>query len=273
MGKNKQSLSLGDCKCSKVYVFGTGEPVRAIVACLHGNERCGLVVPPLLKILRFKGTVKFVIGNPRALEQNIRFVDQDLNSSFPGSKQGDYEMRRAEEILKFLKGCEGVLDLHSTSRSPEPFGVSIGRPSSVKLARHLRLQRLVVMSSGLKQGHSLLDHLPKSVFSLSVECGTHDSPLTENAVRGIVARFLRAGGAQQPQNALEIYKVTQILKLPKGASPNLAIKDFKCVNADESLATRNNKAVLHADTSFYPVLFGEEAYAVKGVLGLAAELM
>lgn len=182
-------------------------------------------------------------------------------------------MRRAEEILKFLKGCEGVLDLHSTSRSPEPFGVSIGRPSSVKLARHLRLQRLVVMSSGLKQGHSLLDHLPKSVSSLSVECGTHDSPLTENAVRGIVARFLRAGGAQQPQNALEIYKVTQILKLPKGVSPNLAIKDFKCVNADESLATRNNKAVLHADTSFYPVLFGEEAYAVKGVLGLAAELM
>lgn len=255
---------------SQPYIFGTGKPVRGIVACLHGNEPCGLVVPRLLKSLKFKGTVKFVIGNPQALEQNVRFVDQDLNSSFPGSEQGNYEESRASEILRFLKDCGEVLDLHSTSRSPEPFGVSVGMPSSAELARRLGLQRLVVMPSGLKQGHSLLDHLPESVSSLSVECGTHDSPAAEEEVKRIVRSFLRLGGEQQSQKGLEIYKVTEILKLPEGAAPNPAIKDFKCVNAGEPLATKNNKAVLHAETPLYPVLFGEDAYVTKGVLSLAA---
>ncbi len=266
MSRTNRVLSSGD-----FYTFGTGKPVRGIVACLHGNEPCGLVVPQLLKNLKIKGTVKFVIGNPLALEQNIRFVNQDLNSSFPGSKQGKYEERRAKEILQFLEGCDEVLDLHSTSRSPEPFGVSVGRASSVKLAQRLGLQRLVVMPSGLKRGHSLLDHLPESVSSLSVECGTHDSPTVVGVARAVVSRFIQVGGKQQSQGLLEIYRVKEILKLPKGTVPNPEIVDFECVKIGKPLATRGNMTVLHAESPFYPVLFGEEAYVQQGVLGLAAK--
>ena len=99
------------------FSFGSGKPIRGIVACLHGNEPCGLVVLPLLRSGEFKGTVKFVIGNPQALEQKKRFIEQDLNSSFPGSEYGVYEAMRAQEILDFLSDCDKVLDLHSTSRS------------------------------------------------------------------------------------------------------------------------------------------------------------
>lgn len=251
------------------YTFGTGEPTRGIVVCLHGNEPCGLAVLPLLRELRFTGTVKFVIGNPRALKQKKRYIEQDLNSSFPGSERGAYEARRAKEILAILSDCDEVLDLHSTSRSEKPFGISIGRESSFVLAEQLGLRRLVVMPKKLKKGRSLLDHLPETTLALSVECGTHDSQSAGETVRALTKRFL-ADEMPKQQGNMKRYQVTAILRFKGKIALSKKIRDFNRVKKGEVLA-RADTRLIRAKQLFYPVLFGEAAYLMQGVLGLAAE--
>lgn len=260
-----------DNEQSQLYTFGTGKPVQGIVACLHGNEPCGLAVLPLLKSGEFKGTVKFVIGNPQALEQKRRFIKQDLNSSFPGSGRGTYEAMRAKEILDFLSDCDEVLDLHSTTRSEEPFGISVRGTQAIRLAGKLGLQRLVVMLKELKKGRSLLDHLPRHTLALSVECGTHDSQSAIEAVRVFTKRFLSDEMPKQ-QRALEIYQVTDVLRFKGKISLSKKIRDFNRVNKGELLANAGGDAI-RADYPFYPVLFGEEAYVREGICGLVAVVM
>ena len=52
----------------------------AIVCCLHGTEPYGLEVVKRLPVFP-----PFFIGNEKALKENKRFIDTDLNRSFPGN--------------------------------------------------------------------------------------------------------------------------------------------------------------------------------------------
>ena len=55
----------------------------AVVCCLHGTEPYGLEV-----VKRLPASLSFFIGNEKALKENRRFIDSDLNRSFPGKENG-----------------------------------------------------------------------------------------------------------------------------------------------------------------------------------------
>ena len=84
------------------------------VTCIHGNE-----VKPLLALHSLN--IPFLVGNPKAVELGTRFVDVDLNASF-GRTGGDYEARRATDLLQQIPDHTTVIDFHTYStNTSEPF--------------------------------------------------------------------------------------------------------------------------------------------------------
>lgn len=68
----------------KTSRYGYKQPNVAIVGCLHGNEIIGAkVIEQLEGRLSLDCSVKYILANRRALQGNSRFLESDLNRSFP----------------------------------------------------------------------------------------------------------------------------------------------------------------------------------------------
>lgn len=81
---------------------------------MHGNETLGI---ELVKLLQSKPIpdVDAALLNMQAVAANVRFVEQDLNRSFPGDiASDDYETKRAAEVLAMCSGYDVVFDFHNT---------------------------------------------------------------------------------------------------------------------------------------------------------------
>lgn len=85
-----------------------------VIGGMHGNETLGLEVVKLFQSEPVLA-VDTLLANKQAIEANSRFVEQDLNRSFPGDGASEeYESRRAAEILERTKVYDVVLDFHNT---------------------------------------------------------------------------------------------------------------------------------------------------------------
>ncbi len=102
-----------------------------ILAGVHGNEKAGVKafdkLIPKLKIK--KGTVFFIYANLKALKQNKRFIDFNLNRCFNNNLSKEIrnsaEGKTALEIIPYLKKANFVLDIHeSNSEKSKPFIIS-----------------------------------------------------------------------------------------------------------------------------------------------------
>jgi succinylglutamate desuccinylase len=107
----------------RVVSRGEGEASVVVVGSVHGDEPSGKkAIERLLDSNpEFQKPVKFIIANEKALNHGTRYVDKDLNSSFPGNLESDkHEERLAHKISEHV-GDKTVLDLHSTRSTEKPF--------------------------------------------------------------------------------------------------------------------------------------------------------
>jgi len=99
-----------------------------IVSGTHGNE-----LNPVWAVKKFRNLInkspqsesmEFILGNPKALEEGLRYIDADLNRSFNVAKtlsnQNFYEINRSEYLINEYgfqgnKSCSIVIDLHTTT--------------------------------------------------------------------------------------------------------------------------------------------------------------
>tara|TARA_B100000963_G_scaffold27344_1_gene20370 strand:+ start:1038 stop:1937 length:900 start_codon:yes stop_codon:yes gene_type:complete len=99
-----------------------------IVSGTHGNE-----INPVWAVKKFRNlrnkspqskSLEFILGNPKALEEGLRYIDVDLNRSFNVvktlSNQNFYEINRSEYLINEygFKGHNSfpiVIDLHTTT--------------------------------------------------------------------------------------------------------------------------------------------------------------
>jgi succinylglutamate desuccinylase len=105
-------------------------PINMVIVGTHGNEMCGVqVLEELLPTLQIEsGTVYFAYGNPRAIEENVRFVEKNLNRMYKpkneltDEEKNSYEYNRAIYLQEYLNRSESVLDIHaSTNPKSRPF--------------------------------------------------------------------------------------------------------------------------------------------------------
>jgi tryptophanyl-tRNA synthetase len=216
-----------------------------LICCLHGDERYGL------KVSKSQSLFPFVLANEKAFEENKRFIDSDLNRSFPGNTEGNYEERRAVELLKKIKDFEYVLDLHSSSNSCPLFGI-ITKPNKEKIdfAKKLGLKRLVIMSPSFVSGKSLIDF---AKCGISLEIGPHGRKENINEVLELINHFA------ENKNFSESLEIFEIFALIKKQAKNILITNFKEVKQGEIISEDETGKQL-AEYDFIPVIVGEEAY-------------
>jgi succinylglutamate desuccinylase len=254
----------------KVREFGD-DPDIAVVAGVHGDEPCGpravdalLSDPP-----EFRRPVKFVVANERALARERRYLDDDLNRSFPGDADAEsHERRLAHALLAELEGCT-TLALHSTQSHPEPFAlVDELDAATAELCAHLPLDA-VVETARYADGR-LIAH-PDTV---EVECGQQWSDTAATNARRLVSAFLAATDVvpEDPRPAVDapVFRLTGRITKPKPRAPDhqVFVDNFERVPAGRPFAAGGGDERV-ASEAFYPVLLSADGY--ESVYGYASD--
>jgi predicted deacylase len=140
----------------------------------HGNEKIGLKVAREIEKLNISNLV-IQIGNERALRSNKRYIDQDLNRSFPGKKNGNYEERRAFELTPIIKSADLVIDIHSTtSNTKDTLIVSKLNKETLGCIESIYPKYVVIMENSK---NSLIS---QAKIGISFEYGKDNSQTTMN---------------------------------------------------------------------------------------------
>lgn len=204
------------------------------ISALHGNEQL-----PVLALASLG--VEQLVANPKALANNQRFVDQDMNASF-GTQGQSYEERQARELLRKIDTQKPVIDLHTFSAESPPFAIIVDL-KMISLAKQLHLEHIVYMKHNIKSGHALINH----TNGVSVEVGKHNDPIGFQVTTKIVERL---HCQKSPSIKCRLYEVYDVITKPGSY----------------------NNFVKH-DEGFYPVLSGENAYNHGGLKAKFLEVL
>eukprot|EP00930_Biecheleria_cincta_P100528 TRINITY_DN92159_c0_g1_i1.p1 TRINITY_DN92159_c0_g1~~TRINITY_DN92159_c0_g1_i1.p1 ORF type:complete len:305 (-),score=34.95 TRINITY_DN92159_c0_g1_i1:127-1041(-) len=195
---------------------GPGQRVLITVG-VHGNEQCGIfAVNELVREGFFVdiweshceiAEITLVIGNPRAVAENIRFVDVNLNRVFLEEhkvREGGqlYEESLTPRLSQAIDHATWYLDLHSTSAPTPCFCIPAGRNSiavSESLPVEYVLEDLLSSLEGTTLHWAARD--PQKV-AVCVECGQHqDAGSVKLAKQAIVQFLAEAAGKVNPDRA------------------------------------------------------------------------
>jgi succinylglutamate desuccinylase len=160
-----------------------------LIGCQHGDEKFGKKIISLFSKKAYKN-VSFILANEKAAKRNVRYIDQDLNRSFPGDQEGNYEQRRAYELLPFIQAADIVLDIHTTTSDVKmvPIVASLN-PTIERIINLTTAKEIVVMGDEAVQ-RSLIGH---AGMGISLEFGleysqTHDAiEDIRNIIEGLIS--------------------------------------------------------------------------------------
>lgn len=174
-------------------------PTSVILVGVHGNEKCGVfALQKILQTLNIEfGRVLFAYGNPRAIDQNVRFTEMNLNRAFKPNglyteqEKNTYEYQRAQFLKNYLNQADALLDVHA-SFTPDSKRFIICENNSEKIAQYLPFN---LVSSGfdkLEPGGTDGYMNSQNKIGICVECGyLGDSSSTQVAEEAIL-NFLSA---------------------------------------------------------------------------------
>jgi succinylglutamate desuccinylase len=93
-----------------------------LILATHGDEKIGLETVKILENCSLEKYFDILIANPKACKNNKRFIDVDLNRSYPGNLKSDkYEQKIAAENLLVAKKYKYVIDIHEASQGTDDF--------------------------------------------------------------------------------------------------------------------------------------------------------
>ncbi|OIB56461.1 succinylglutamate desuccinylase/aspartoacylase domain-containing protein [Natrialba sp. SSL1] len=252
----------------KVAQLGSGTPEIAVVAGVHGDEPCGVrAVERLLdEQPAVTRPVKLIVANEKALERQVRFIDEDLNRAFPGDPDAKtHEGRLASELVDELEGCL-AFSMHSTQSHAEPFAIV---NQVTETARELCPQipvAAMVETSMFAEGR-----LFSSVETIEVECGLQGSETAaENADR-LTRAFLTAVDALPGDTVhrdLPVFRLTDVIQKEQAKTYEVFVDNFTEVAAGDPFAAADGEAQI-AEEAFYPILMSSNGY--EDVFGYTAE--
>jgi len=247
----------------KVKKLGKGEPEYAVVGSIHGDEPCGkkAIERFLSEDWEIKKPVKFVIANEKALKENERFLDTDLNRCFPGDKDSElHEERLASKLMEELEGLT-ILDIHSTRSYPEPFSTLKDlEPSTKKLVSKAGVEKAVLFENDS-------DTMGRYLNAVIVEAGYQGSDQAVENAYNVMVNFLAAQGVIDHEYKLSDPEYFRYVQTVEGDYKFLA-ENFQKVEKGQVYA-KNKEVQLEAEDEFYPVLMSTDGY--DGMLGFKAE--
>ncbi len=274
----------------------------AIVGGVHGNEFTGAYLikkferfPELIKRSSFETLT--LLGNPKAFEAGIRYIDTDLNRCFRpqslhDSTRSSYEERRAKAIYQTLRPNDKspvdlIVDLHSTTAN---MGLTIilgnNHPFNLQLAAYLSsINSLVRVCSCTQssQRDALLMSLCELSFAIeigSVAQGVLNADFfnkTEELIHAVLDYLegYNQGKTPQSDRTLTLYHYVGAIDYPRNehgeiqamVHPQLQGRDYEALHpGDPVFLTFDNRVIAYEGKStVYPIFINEAAYYEKGV--------
>jgi len=226
---------------------------------VHGNEQTPIKVVKNF----FSKKINYLVANKEAVARNVRFLETDLNRSFPGRLGGFKEEDLARKLLEKLRSFDFIIDLHSATCSTPPF-VILTKPTKrhLELLDRLPVKQVVYMRRGLSGGKSLINHVP---VGISLEFGYDRSKATEKEVKKALNFYLTGAKNSLKKEYFEVFAVLKKKDNREKLFKN--IRAFKFVEKGAALS-RIGLEERKSPLSFYPILPRERSY--RGVLCLAA---
>lgn len=254
-----------------VEQLGSGEPEVAVVGGIHGDEPCGVhaVETLLADSPTVERPVAFVTANEEAVERGVRYVDTDLNRSFPGDPDSTaHEERLAARLVDEIGDCT-TLALHSTQSYAGMFALV---DEVDDLARRVcpRLPIDAVIETSEANEGRIFAGVPATI---EVECGYQGSPAAADNAVTITRAFLRAldvlpGEPDGTDGDLPVFDLGGPIPKDVGDVYEVYANNFEEVRVGERVAATDGEPVV-AEEDFYPVLLSSEGY--EDVFGYTAE--
>lgn len=250
--------------------LGRGAPHVAIVGCLHGDEPIGqFAITELSRSLRLiRGSITFVIAHQQARVTNHRYIESDLNRSFPGSTHGTLEERLAQCILQRISACDYVIDIHAThSAFDKAVIITQYTNDTATILRVTPIERVCLMDEHVFSG-GLISHV-RGGISLEYGHGKAGANYPE-AVSDIRHILCGLGMIEGPTQAYQhrYYHVTAPVAVPSDFVADSRLSDFVKIKRGDTLGHHLGQP-LYAIRDFYPLFLGKGHY--NGTLALAAQ--
>lgn len=204
----------------------------------------------------------------RTIWVQFRKGDWINNRSFPGKKNGNYEERRAYELMPLVKSADFVIDIHSTtSQLKDALIVTKLNKKMLEYVKIIQPRRVLLMN--VVKNKDLLSYAKAGV---AFEYGGDKDPVVlKKIVNGIKSLFAYFGIISIASKKIKInttfFKVYKSVLKPEGAKLDKKIKNYNPIKKGQTYAILGDKKI-KAKNDFYPVLFGEKNY--EDIFGFAA---
>lgn len=247
----------------RVEKLGEGEPEYAVVGSVHGDEPCGkkAIERFISEDWNLEKAVKFVIANEEALDENERYLEADLNRSFPGDLESDlHEERLAAKITSEIKGLK-MLDIHSTRSEPVPFvNFSCLEEEVISLVESTGVSRATYFpeSEGTTRA---------AARGVILEVGPQGSEEAVEMAYEKLVNFLASEGVIDAEFERSDPDIFEYYDTVEGAGYTFLAENFREVEKGEVFAEKEGEKLV-AEESFYPVLMSTNGYVDK--VGLKA---
>jgi predicted deacylase len=218
-------------------------PLLLCFGAIHGNEPAGvLALERLLGMLReepyknpgfvFKGRIVGVLGNRRAYEEGVRYIDIDLNRQFglenlaqiraggkvlpslgsspltPDISPEYIELKELldaveNEIKEYRPDKIVVLDLHTTSAGGGIFSIVGEGMESLYIAAGLHapvVQGLIRGMGGTTLHYFNTQNIGIPTTAVSFEAGQHDDPLSVDRSIAVIVNCMRTIGCVRQED-------------------------------------------------------------------------
>jgi len=241
-------------------------PCVVIMGSVHGDEKIGVHIIKLLKHIlpkqKILGEIYLVFGNPKAYQNNSRYIDCDLNRLF-GSKQGKgYEKQRALELKPILQKTDYLLDIHSTIKPSVPFIFCQNNKNHLKFAtlfntKYIVSPKNIYLPTDL---NSCTDNYTDKYggIGLTYETGWQQDKQENNTVLENIKIFLKTLGVafmDKPINPNT--KKTMLLSIYGSVIPQTKnffftknFENFSFITKNKCLANDNKKKILVPHNSY-----------------------
>ncbi len=246
----------------KIKTIGKGSPKIAIVGCVHGDEIMGQkVIRELKKIKLKKGSLTFIIANPKALAKKKRFIKKDLNRCFPGRKKGNFEEKLACELNKILKSFDLVIDVHATNSD---LGKIIGITKlDNKMKQFLKLipiKNVALFSKKLfGSGELIRSAKPGVTFDYGPNKSGKNYKKALTDLKIILRNLGFISGKKKIFKMKNFYRFFGSYNVPKNFTQNKQLKELQLIRKGQLIGSANKKNI-YSNKTFYPLFLGKGSY-------------
>lgn len=248
---------------------GLEHPRVLVNICSHGNEVIGLEIQKKCKNLNIKnGSLSFNVGNPEAVRQGKRFIESDLNRSFPGSENGTYEEKIAFYMMKYIKLFDYVIDIHSTVSGMDKCLIVEDNSQEIKQLISVCNNCDTVLHMKATKGSSIFlacRQSNKKIPAIAFEYGNNSNKIIKKTYDDLIRIFVKIGIIQQKIKIVNLnkpkqFKCNRVLFKKKGDVIEKNITNYKQVKKGDVIGHTAKNIPIVAKNDFYPVLFGETNY-------------